>query len=142
MGTMVTMPVAPYVAHRSMNSRGSWHRHSRPGDVEDLVATVADELRAERGYALLVLVVQSLSTLFPFTPGGVGTQQGLLVYVFDRAGTGIAGTLLLSFSVGVYVATTILNVLLGFGALFLTLGTIHWRRVVVPDEKKAYARGP
>src|SRR5207248_1775297 len=32
--------------------------------------------------ALLVLVVQSLATLFPFTPGGVGTQQGLLVYVF------------------------------------------------------------
>jgi uncharacterized membrane protein YbhN (UPF0104 family) len=92
--------------------------------------------------ALLVLVVQSLSTLFPFTPGGVGTQQGLLVYVFDRAGTGIAGTLLLSFSVGVYVATTILNVLLGFGALFLMLGTLRWRRVVVPEEEKAYARGP
>ena len=40
--------------------------------------------------ALLVLIVQSLSTLLPITPGGVGTQQGLLVYVFDRAGTGIA----------------------------------------------------
>ena len=92
--------------------------------------------------ALLVLVVQSLSTLFPLTPGGVGTQQGLLVYVFNRAGTGIAGTLLLSFSVGVYVATTILNVVLGFGALFLTLGTLRWRRVVVPEEEKAYARGP
>ena len=60
--------------------------------------------------ALLVLVVQSLSTLFPFTPGGVGTQQGLLVYVFDRAGTGIAGALLLSFSVGMYIAVTIENV--------------------------------
>jgi uncharacterized membrane protein YbhN (UPF0104 family) len=92
--------------------------------------------------ALLVLVVQSLSTLFPFTPGGVGTQQGLLVYVFDRAGTGIAGSLLLSFSIGVYVATTILNVVLGFGAIFLMLGTLRWRRVVVPEEEKAYARGP
>jgi uncharacterized membrane protein YbhN (UPF0104 family) len=92
--------------------------------------------------ALLVLVVQSLSTLFPFTPGGVGTQQGLLVYVFSRAGTGIARSLLLSFSVGVYVATTILNVALGFGALFLMLGTLRWRRVVVPEEEKAYARGP
>ena len=92
--------------------------------------------------ALLVLVVQSLSTLFPFTPGGVGTQQGLLVYVFDRAGTGIAGALLLSFSVGMYVAMTILNVVLGFAALFLMLGTLRWRRVVVPEEEKAYARGP
>jgi uncharacterized membrane protein YbhN (UPF0104 family) len=92
--------------------------------------------------ALLVLVVQSLSTLFPFTPGGVGTQQGLLVYVFDRAGTGIAGSLLLSFSIGVYVSTTILNVVLGFGAIFLMLGTLRWRRVVVPEDEKAYARGP
>jgi uncharacterized membrane protein YbhN (UPF0104 family) len=92
--------------------------------------------------ALLVLIVQSLSTLFPFTPGGVGTQQGLLVYVFDRAGTGIAGTLLLSFSVGMYIATTILNVVLGFGALFLMLRTFRWRRVVVPEEENAYARGP
>jgi uncharacterized membrane protein YbhN (UPF0104 family) len=92
--------------------------------------------------ALLVLVVQSLSTLFPFTPGGVGTQQGLLVYVFDRAGTGIAGSLLLSFSVGMYIATTILAVVVGFGALFLMLGTLRWRRIVVPDEENAYARGP
>jgi glycosyltransferase 2 family protein len=91
--------------------------------------------------ALLVLVVQSLSTLFPFTPGGVGTQQGLLVYVFRRAGTGVSGTLLLSFSVGMYIAVTIANIIVGFIALFLMLGTVRWRRVV-PDEEEAYARGP
>src|SRR5207244_13509685 len=45
--------------------------------------------------ALLVLVVQSLATLFPFTPGGVGTQQGLLVYVFR--GAPISKTALLTF---------------------------------------------
>ena len=92
--------------------------------------------------ALLVLVVQSLSTLFPFTPGGVGTQQGLLVYVFDRAGSGIAGSLLLSFSVGMYIATTLLNVAVGFVSLFLMVGTLRWKRLVVPEEDKAYARGP
>jgi uncharacterized membrane protein YbhN (UPF0104 family) len=91
--------------------------------------------------ALLVLVVQSLSTLFPFTPGGVGTQQGFLLYVFRRAGTGVSGTLLLSFSVGMYIAVTIENVVVGFIALFLMLGTVRWRRVV-PDEEEAYARGP
>lgn len=91
---------------------------------------------------LLVLVVQSLSTLFPFTPGGVGTQQGLLVYVFDRAGSGIAGSRLLSFSVGMYLATTILNAVVGFGCLFLMLRTFRWRRVVVPDEESAYAHEP
>jgi glycosyltransferase 2 family protein len=92
--------------------------------------------------ALLVLVVQSLSTLLPFTPGGVGTQQGLLVYVFDRAGTGIGGALLLSFSVGMYIATTVLNAVVGFVCLFLMLRTFRWRRVVVAEEEKAYARGP
>jgi uncharacterized membrane protein YbhN (UPF0104 family) len=91
--------------------------------------------------ALLVLVVQSLSTLFPFTPGGVGTQQGFLLYVFRRAGTGVSGTLLLSFSVGMYIAVTIENVVVGFIALFLMLGTVRWRRVV-SDEEEAYARGP
>jgi uncharacterized membrane protein YbhN (UPF0104 family) len=93
--------------------------------------------------ALLVLIVQSLATLFPFTPGGVGTQQGLLVYVFDRAGNGIKGSLLLSFSVGMYIATTILHVFVGFVALFLMVGTVRWRRLLPEDEKaKAYARGP
>ena len=92
--------------------------------------------------ALLVLVVQSLSTLFPFTPGGVGTQQGLLVYVFDRAGTGIAGTLLLSFSVGMYIAITIENIVIGFVALFLMIGTVRWKRVVVPEEEEVYSRSP
>lgn len=91
--------------------------------------------------ALLVLIVQSLSTLFPFTPGGVGTQQGLLVYVFDRASTGIAGALLLSFSVGMYIATTIENIVIGFIALFLMIGTVRWKRVV-PEEEEVYARGP
>lgn len=91
--------------------------------------------------AVLVLVVQSLATLFPFTPGGVGTQQGLLVYVFNRAGSGIQGSLLLSFSVGMYIATTILNVVVGFVALFVMVGTVRWRRLL-PGEEKAYARGP
>jgi glycosyltransferase 2 family protein len=92
--------------------------------------------------ALLVLVVQSLATLFPFTPGGVGTQQGLLVFVFDRAASGVTGALLLSFSVGMYIATTVLNVIVGFVALLLMVGTVRWRRLVVPEKEKAYARGP
>ena len=32
--------------------------------------------------ALLALVVDSLATLFPATPGGAGTKQGLIVYLF------------------------------------------------------------
>ena len=90
--------------------------------------------------ALLVLAVQSLSTLLPLTPGGVGTQQGLLVYVYDRAGTGIAGSLLLSFSVGMYISTTILAVVVGFAALFAMLRTFRWRGHLDRQEESAYPR--
>jgi hypothetical protein len=41
-----------------------------------------------------------------------------------------------------YIATTILNVVVGFAALFFMLGTLRFRRVVVREEEKAYARGP
>jgi len=90
--------------------------------------------------ALLVLAVQSLSTLLPLTPGGVGTQQGLLVYVYQRAGTGIAGSLLLSFSIGMYISTTILAAVVGFAALFAMLRTFRWRRHLEPQEESAYPR--
>jgi uncharacterized membrane protein YbhN (UPF0104 family) len=81
--------------------------------------------------ALLVLVVQSLSTLLPFSPGGAGTQQGLTAYVLrGKAST----TALLSFSVGMNIATTTMNLALGFGAIFLTLRTVRWGRLVRPEQ--------
>ena len=92
--------------------------------------------------AVLVLAVQSISTLLPFTPGGVGTQQGFLVYVFSKASPHLSKTSVLSFSVGMYVAGTALNVLLGFAAILFMLRTLRGRRLVLPEEEKAYARGP
>jgi uncharacterized membrane protein YbhN (UPF0104 family) len=84
--------------------------------------------------ALLVQVVQSLSTLLPFSPGGAGAQQGLAVYVLrGKAST----TALLSFSVGMNVATTVANVVLGFGSILLTFRTVRWRRVVAADAPPA-----
>ncbi|HYZ19935.1 MAG TPA: lysylphosphatidylglycerol synthase transmembrane domain-containing protein [Gaiellaceae bacterium] len=76
--------------------------------------------------ALLVLVVQSLSTLLPFSPGGAGTQQGLTAYILRGQAT---TTALLSFSVGMTLATTVTNIALGFGAIFLSLRTVRWGRL-------------
>jgi uncharacterized membrane protein YbhN (UPF0104 family) len=90
---------------------------------------------------LLVLAVQSISTLLPFTPGGVGTQQGFLVFVFSETAGHIPKTEVLSFSVGMYVAVTAFNVLLGFAAILVMLRTLRWRRLVVSEGEKAYARG-
>ena len=84
--------------------------------------------------ALLVLVVQSLATLLPFSPGGVGTHQGLTAYVLrGKAST----TALLSFSVGMNLVTTAVNVLLGFAAMFLTLRTVNWRRHVQAQRSES-----
>lgn len=80
---------------------------------------------------LLVQVTTSLATLAPVTPGGVGTEQAFLVYVFR--GT-VGRTALLAFSVGVKVAITVTNVVLGFAAIFLVLRTLRFRRVVGTRE--------
>jgi len=82
----------------------------------------------------LVLAVQSLSTLLPFTPGGVGTQQGLIVYVFRNQQ--VAKTRLVSFSVGMQIALTAFNVLLGLVALSLMAKTLRWKRIVTPAREE------
>ena len=81
--------------------------------------------------ALLVQVTQSLSTIVPLTPAGLGTEQALLVYVF--AGEQPAGALL-SFSVGMKLILVVANVLLGFAAVLLMLRTVRWRRALRAAE--------
>jgi uncharacterized membrane protein YbhN (UPF0104 family) len=77
--------------------------------------------------ALLALVVDSLSTLFPATPGGAGTKQGLIVFLFR--GRGIAAPLLLAFSVGMNIATVAFNLLVGGIAMYRMARTLSWRRL-------------
>jgi uncharacterized protein (TIRG00374 family) len=77
--------------------------------------------------ALLAQVVDSLATLFPATPGGAGTKQGLIVYVFR--GQAISRSLLLAFSVGIYIATTVVNVLLGLLAIALMARTLSFKKL-------------
>jgi uncharacterized membrane protein YbhN (UPF0104 family) len=74
---------------------------------------------------LLVQVTQSLATLVPVSPGGIGTEQAFIVYVFS--GTGIGRATLLAYSVGMKLTLIVTNVILGFTALFLTLGHTDWR---------------
>jgi len=74
---------------------------------------------------LLVQVTQSLATLVPISPGGIGTEQAFIVFVFK--GTGVARATLLAFSVGMKLTLIVTNIILGFTALFLTLGHTDWR---------------
>ncbi|HWG56851.1 MAG TPA: lysylphosphatidylglycerol synthase transmembrane domain-containing protein [Gaiellaceae bacterium] len=73
---------------------------------------------------LLVQVTQSLATLVPVSPGGIGTEQAFIVYVFDGA---VSTTRLLSFSVGMKLTLVAANVAAGFTAIFLMLGHVRWR---------------
>lgn len=81
---------------------------------------------------LLVQVTASLATLVPATPGGIGTEQAFIVYVFRFAD--IARSTLLAFSVGMKIMTTTLNVIVGFGVILLTLGTLRPRRALRNDD--------
>jgi uncharacterized membrane protein YbhN (UPF0104 family) len=77
--------------------------------------------------ALLAQVVDSLSTLLPFSPGGVGTKQGLLVYVLNGEAS---SSRLLAFSVGQYVAVTAFNVIVGAIAVYAMLRTLRLREIL------------
>jgi uncharacterized membrane protein YbhN (UPF0104 family) len=80
------------------------------------------------GNVLLAQAATSLATLVPATPGGIGTEQALLVYAFR--GESVARSTLLAFSVGMRLTITVVNVVVGFTAIFLALGTVRFRRVV------------
>jgi uncharacterized membrane protein YbhN (UPF0104 family) len=82
--------------------------------------------------ALLTQVVQSLSTLLPFTPGGAGTEQGLLVYVFHGK---LPASALLSFSVGQKVTVAVVSVAIGAAALVVMVRTLRWRRLAAEKEQ-------
>ena len=84
---------------------------------------------------LLVLAVQSLATLLPFTPGGIGTQQGLHRLRVPRREPS-PGPLLISFSVGMQIATTVCNVVLGLVALLLLARTVRWKQLLAPIQQE------
>lgn len=75
-------------------------------------------------------VAGSLSTALPLTPGGIGTEQALLVFIFG----GVApASKILAFSVGVKLVTITINVALGVAAVAIMLGTLRWRDRVEAD---------
>ena len=72
-------------------------------------------------------VAGSLSTALPLTPGGIGTEQALLVFIFS----GVASaSKVLAFSVGVKLVTITINVTLGVAAVAIMLGSLRWRHRV------------
>lgn len=82
--------------------------------------------------ALLAQVVDSLSTLFPASPGGAGTKQGLTEYLFRNSG--ISNTLLLAFSVGMNIAIVAANLIFGLVAIGFMAKTLSFKRIRVASQ--------
>lgn len=76
---------------------------------------------------LLVQVTQSLATLVPISPGGVGTEQALIAYAFRNVAP---ASVVVPFSVGMKVTLTVVNVVLAFAAIALTLRTLNVRAAI------------
>ena len=87
--------------------------------------------------ALLAQVVDSLSTLLPISPGGAGTKQGFLVVILHGQASSAR---LLAFSIGMYVAVTLFNVVIGAIALFAMLRTLRLGEVL-SRAKAAESKG-
>ncbi|HEY1567726.1 MAG TPA: lysylphosphatidylglycerol synthase domain-containing protein [Solirubrobacteraceae bacterium] len=74
--------------------------------------------------ALLVLAVQVIASVFPFTPGGAGVQQALLLQIFAH------NPYVAAFSVGQQIATAALSAGLGFGALVFIFRVRSFKEVM------------
>jgi len=84
---------------------------------------------------MLVLGVNAVAALVPFTPGGAGVQQALLVKVFS--GT-VAGATVAAYSVGQQIAIGAASLAVGFGALVFIFRFRSFKEVIAAGRE---ARG-
>jgi glycosyltransferase 2 family protein len=82
---------------------------------------------------MLVMSVQAIANVVPFTPGGAGAQQALLVATLS----GPSRTAVLSFSVGTQIAMAAWSVVLGFAAILLVFRTTDWRGLIKQAQEEA-----
>jgi uncharacterized membrane protein YbhN (UPF0104 family) len=85
------------------------------------------------GNVMLVMSVQAIANIVPFTPGGAGAQQALLVATLH----GPSRTAVLSFSVGTQIAMAAWSVVLGFVAILLVFRTTDWRGLIRQAQEEA-----
>ncbi|MGH2953443.1 MAG: lysylphosphatidylglycerol synthase transmembrane domain-containing protein [Solirubrobacterales bacterium] len=86
---------------------------------------------------LLVMSVQAITGALPFTPGGAGAQQALLVVAFD----GPTYAAVLAYSVGQQVAVTAWSVAIATVALGVEFKVRDWRGLL-RQGREAQAQAP
>jgi uncharacterized protein (TIRG00374 family) len=91
-------------------------------------------ISATARYAVLAVVIDSISTALPFTPGGIGAQQGLLVFAL----AGAAGSAqVMAYSIGAQAVILAFNAALGAVAVFVIFGQVRIGAV----RREAHAPG-
>jgi uncharacterized membrane protein YbhN (UPF0104 family) len=85
---------------------------------------------------LLVLGVQAVAAAVPFTPGGAGVQQALLVKVFAGAA---AGATVAAYSVGQQIAIALTTFAVGFGALVFIFRIRSFKEVIARGREEREA---
>jgi uncharacterized protein (TIRG00374 family) len=81
---------------------------------------------------LLVLGVNAVAAVVPFTPGGAGVQQAFLVKVF--AGTA-SGATVAAYSVGQQIAIAVFSLSVGFAALFFIFRFRSFKEVIAAGRE-------
>ena len=76
---------------------------------------------------LLVFGVNAVATIVPFTPGGAGVQQALLVKVFASQATGAT---VAAYSVGQQIATALTSFCLGLAAVIFIFRFRSFKEVI------------
>jgi uncharacterized membrane protein YbhN (UPF0104 family) len=90
---------------------------------------------ASVGAAVLVLAVQVIAAIVPFTPGGAGVQQALLVVIFSSTAPTDSVAV---FSVGQQIALLVFTLLQGFAAIFFIFKYRSFG-AVLRDSRAAHA---
>jgi uncharacterized membrane protein YbhN (UPF0104 family) len=122
-GTAILRRPRQYAFRVALPQAAAWA--CRLGVAASLLAAFG--LRPTPGSAAVVVVAGGLAGLVPGSPGGLGAQQLLLVYALGA--TAAAGSIV-TFSVGMQLALTLLQVVLGVGAAMIAVRVAHPLRAV------------
>ncbi len=99
-------------------------------------ALLAFHMPATLHNSLLAQGTSSLSALLPISPSGIGTEQALLLSVLH----GVApGTLIVAFSFGTKLITSLVNIVLGFAAILFFFHTFRFQRYVAEEQNRSAA---
>jgi uncharacterized protein (TIRG00374 family) len=77
----------------------------------------------------LVLGINAIASLMPFTPGGAGVQQAFMIKVFG------SGATVAAYSVGQQIAIAVFSLAIGFGALFFIFRFRSFKAVITAGKE-------